>query len=104
MDIVATLGGITLNQTGKAVECMMLVLMIYLIISLLISAFMNWYNRRIALVERCGGGKDMADTTRAYAPGTHPSLPPPTSVSGPLHLARPTRLSSPRHVPPPAPA
>ena len=52
MDIVATLGGITLNQTGKEMECMMLVLMIYLAISLLISAFMNWYNRRIALVER----------------------------------------------------
>ncbi|HEY9549332.1 MAG TPA: ABC transporter permease subunit [Kiloniellaceae bacterium] len=52
MDIVATLGGITLNQTGKEMECMMLVLMIYLTISLLISAFMNWYNRRIALVER----------------------------------------------------
>ena len=52
MDIVATLGGITLNQTGKEMECMMLVLLIYLGISLLISAFMNWYNRRIALVER----------------------------------------------------
>jgi general L-amino acid transport system permease protein len=52
MDIVATLGGITLNQTGKEMECMMLVLMIYLTISLVISAFMNWYNRRIALVER----------------------------------------------------
>jgi general L-amino acid transport system permease protein len=52
MDIVATLGGITLNQTGKEMECMLLVLMIYLTISLLISAFMNWYNRRIALVER----------------------------------------------------
>ena len=52
MDIVATLGGITLNQTGKEMECMMLVLMIYLTISLIISAFMNWYNRRIALVER----------------------------------------------------
>jgi len=52
MDITATLSGITLNQTGKEMECMMLVLMIYLCISLLISAFMNWYNRRIALVER----------------------------------------------------
>ncbi len=52
MDIVATLGGITLNQTGREMECMMIVLMIYLIISLAISAFMNWYNRRIALVER----------------------------------------------------
>src|SRR3546814_3945635 len=45
MDIVATLGGITLNQPGKEMECMMLVLMIYLTISLLISAFINWYNR-----------------------------------------------------------
>ncbi|GAB4370477.1 MAG: amino acid ABC transporter permease [Kiloniellaceae bacterium] len=52
MDIVATLGGITLNQTGKEMECMLLVLLIYLTISLVISAFMNWYNRRIALVER----------------------------------------------------
>jgi general L-amino acid transport system permease protein len=52
MDIVATLGGITLNQTGREMECMMIVLLIYLSISLLISSFMNWYNRRIALVER----------------------------------------------------
>ena len=52
MDIVATLGGITLNQTGKEMECMILVLLIYLTISLVISSFMNWYNRRIALVER----------------------------------------------------
>lgn len=52
MDIVATFGGITLNQTGKEMEVMIIVLSIYLVISLLISAFMNWYNRRIALVER----------------------------------------------------
>src|SRR3546814_12758868 len=30
----------------------------------------------------------MADTTRAYEPGTHPSLPPPMSVSGPIHWVR----------------
>jgi general L-amino acid transport system permease protein len=52
MDIVATIGGITLNQTGREMECMMIVLGLYLTFSLLISAFMNWYNRRIALVER----------------------------------------------------
>lgn len=51
-DVVATLGGITLNQTGREMECMIIVLMTYLVISLLISAFMNWYNRRIKLVER----------------------------------------------------
>ena len=52
MDIVATLGGITLNQSGKEMECMMLVLLLYLSFSLLISVLMNWYNKRIALVER----------------------------------------------------
>jgi general L-amino acid transport system permease protein len=52
MDIVATLGGITLNQTGREMECMMLVLLIYLCFSLTISSCMNWYNRRIALVGR----------------------------------------------------
>jgi general L-amino acid transport system permease protein len=52
MDIVATLGGISLMQTGKEMETMMIVLSIYLVISLLISAFMNWYNKRIKLVER----------------------------------------------------
>lgn len=52
MDIVATIGGISLNQTGREMETMLIVLLIYLVISLLISAFMNWYNKRIKLVER----------------------------------------------------
>ena len=52
MDIVATIGGITLNQTGRALECMAIVLALYLLFSLIISAFMNWYNRSIRLVER----------------------------------------------------
>ncbi len=52
MDIVATIGGISLNQTGREMECMILVLLLYLMLSLLISAVMNWYNRRIRLVER----------------------------------------------------
>ena len=52
MDIVATIGGISLNQTGRALECMSIVLAIYLCISLGISALMNLYNKRIALVER----------------------------------------------------
>ena len=49
---VATIGGITLNQTGQAVECILITMAVYLTISLSISAFMNWYNRSIALVER----------------------------------------------------
>ncbi len=52
MDIVATLGGISLMQTGKEMETMIIVIGIYLTLSLLISAFMNWYNQRIKLVER----------------------------------------------------
>ena len=52
MDIVATIGGITLMQTGKEMESMILVLLTYLILSLMISSVMNWYNRRIMLVER----------------------------------------------------
>ncbi len=52
MDVVATIGGISLNQTGRALECMSIVLAVYLSISLSISAFMNWYNKRISLVER----------------------------------------------------
>ncbi|MCY4440022.1 MAG: amino acid ABC transporter permease, partial [Deltaproteobacteria bacterium] len=52
VDLVGTLGGITLNQTGREIECMMLVLLVYLAISLSISVFMNWYNRHVRLVER----------------------------------------------------
>ena len=52
MDVVATIGGITLMQTGKEMETMIILLLVYLFISLVISAFMNWFNRKMALVER----------------------------------------------------
>jgi len=52
MDLVATIGGISLMQTGKEMETMIIVIAVYLCISLMISAFMNWYNKRIKLVER----------------------------------------------------
>ena len=52
MDIVATIGGISLNQTGREMECMTIVLALYLSFSLMISAFMNWYNKKMKLVER----------------------------------------------------
>jgi general L-amino acid transport system permease protein len=42
----------TLNQTGQAIENIALIMAVYLTISLGISALMNWYDRRIALVER----------------------------------------------------
>ena len=52
MDVVATVGGITLMQTGKEMETMIIVLLTYLVISLVISGFMNWFNKKTALVER----------------------------------------------------
>jgi general L-amino acid transport system permease protein len=51
-ELVAVFAGTTLNQTGQAIETIALTMLVYLTISLTISAFMNWYNRRIALVER----------------------------------------------------
>jgi general L-amino acid transport system permease protein len=52
MDATGTLGDITLNQTGREMECLMLLMGFYLIVSLSISAVMNWYNDRVKLVER----------------------------------------------------
>ncbi|HOB63163.1 MAG TPA: amino acid ABC transporter permease [Candidatus Competibacteraceae bacterium] len=51
-DLVAAFAGTTLNQTGQAIECIAITMAVYLTISLLISLGMNWYNRRVALVER----------------------------------------------------
>lgn len=52
LDLRGTLGGITLNQTGRELECMTLMMLIYLIISLIISAVMNVYNASVKLKER----------------------------------------------------
>mgnify|MGYP001628252345 CR=1 FL=1 len=52
MDITGTLGGITLNQTGKEMECLLILMAIYLAISLIISSVMNWYNESVKLRER----------------------------------------------------
>jgi general L-amino acid transport system permease protein len=51
-DLVNVFAGTTLNQTGQAVEVIAMTMALYLVISLLISSAMNWYNARIALVER----------------------------------------------------
>jgi general L-amino acid transport system permease protein len=42
----------TINQTGQSIEGVALIMALYLIFSLSTSAFMNWYNKRVALVER----------------------------------------------------
>jgi general L-amino acid transport system permease protein len=44
--------GTILNQSGRAVEVISLVMLVYLCISLGVSLVMNWYNRRVRLVER----------------------------------------------------
>ena len=51
-DFVNVFTGIVLNQTGQAVEVIAMTMGVYLTLSLLTSALMNWYNRRRALVER----------------------------------------------------
>ncbi len=50
-DLVASIN-VTINQTGQAIEGILIIMVAYLSVSLSISLFMNWYNKRIALVER----------------------------------------------------
>ncbi|ESW61661.1 MAG: amino acid ABC transporter permease [Rhodobacter sp. CACIA14H1] len=52
LDLRGTLGGITLNQTGRELECMLLMMLIYLTISLIISALMNLYNKTVQIKAR----------------------------------------------------
>src|SRR5262245_49082397 len=51
-DLFAVFAGTTLNQTGQAIEIIAITMAVYLLISLVTSALMNWYNARISLVER----------------------------------------------------
>jgi general L-amino acid transport system permease protein len=51
-EIVSVFMGSALNATGQAIEIIAITLAIYLSIGLAVSAFMNWYNARIALVTR----------------------------------------------------
>ncbi len=52
MDVRSTLGGITINQTGRELEGMLLLGLFYLTTSLIISAVMNVYNNSVKLKER----------------------------------------------------
>jgi general L-amino acid transport system permease protein len=51
-DLVNVFMGTTLNQTGQAIEITAMTMAVYLTASLLISSLMNWYNKKMALVER----------------------------------------------------
>ncbi len=47
-----SVAGTAINQTGQAIEGVLLIMFVYLIFSLSTSAFMNWYNKKMKLVER----------------------------------------------------
>ena len=49
---LVSIANTTMNQTGHAVEGIAMIMAVYLVISLVISAVMNLYNRAVALVER----------------------------------------------------
>ncbi len=49
---IVSIANTTLNQTGQAIEGIAVIMLVYLTISLSISLFMNWYNAKVALVER----------------------------------------------------
>ncbi|MCY1357438.1 ectoine/hydroxyectoine ABC transporter, permease protein EhuC [compost metagenome] len=51
-DMVSLFAGTVLNQTGQAIEVISITMSVYLAISISISLLMNWYNKRMALVER----------------------------------------------------
>jgi len=51
-DLVGVFMGTTLNQTGQAVEIVAMTMAVYLVMSLSISALMNWFNNRMSMVER----------------------------------------------------
>jgi general L-amino acid transport system permease protein len=47
-----SVAGTAINQTGQAIEGVLLIMIVYLVFSLSTSAFMNWYNKKMAIVER----------------------------------------------------
>ena len=51
-DLISTFAGTALNQNGQALETLAITMTVYLSLSLLTSAFMNWFNSRVALLER----------------------------------------------------
>jgi general L-amino acid transport system permease protein len=51
-DLFAVFAGTALHQTGQAIEIIAITMAVYLAISLITSALMNWYNARIQVAER----------------------------------------------------
>jgi general L-amino acid transport system permease protein len=51
-DLMSTTGGTSLNITGQAVECLIMVMATFSLFNLITGLFMNWYNAKVTLVER----------------------------------------------------
>ncbi|AFL68574.1 amino acid ABC transporter permease [Sulfurospirillum barnesii] len=51
-EIVTVFAGTSLNQVGQAIEIITMTMLVYLIISLLVSAFLNWFNHKMQIKER----------------------------------------------------
>jgi len=49
---LVSIANTSMNQTGRAVECISIIMLIYLSTSLFTSALMNWFNKRAAIKER----------------------------------------------------
>ena len=49
---IVSIGDTVLNQSGRVLEVISIFMVFYLTLSLITSAFMNWYNKKIELVER----------------------------------------------------
>jgi general L-amino acid transport system permease protein len=49
---IVSIANTAMNQTGRAVECIAMLMAVYLTISLVTSISMNWYNARVAIKER----------------------------------------------------
>jgi len=49
---VVSIANTAINQTGRAVECIAIIMLVYLTTSMVTSLLMNWYNRRAAIKER----------------------------------------------------
>jgi len=47
-----SVAGTVINQTGQAIEGVLLIMIVYLFFSLSTSVFMNWYNKKMAIIER----------------------------------------------------
>ena len=87
-DFVSVFTGTVLNQTGQAVEVILITMGVFLTLSLLTSLFMNWFNTPH------GAGGAVERAMAATAEITAPAVRPPRSVVGPMAWLRANLFSS----------